>query len=472
MTPGASEEHSFMANRITCRASLSFSLCLLLSLLFSTPAGAQSFPEPVREQLLNGLTVLFWQRPGDTNVLLKLRIHSGAAFDLLGKGGTMALLDDALFPDPSTSQYVREQLGGQFALTTNYDSIDVTLSGDAREFERMIELLRGALVTTQLTPENVSKIRDARLQQLRDKPMSAAQIADQSIAARMFGNYPYGHPAGGTIESVSKVDRSDLLLARERFLIADNSTLVVAGGIEKGRAMRALRQLLGPWLKGDRVVPATFRQPNPPDSRVLIVNQPATSINEVRLAIRGLARSDRDAPAAALLARIAGDHWRALEPDLTSVAVRHEAHTLPGVLVFAATVPTASTSKAISAAQQVIRSLVANAATSVEVERSRNAELAELMRRTSRTDLIADTWLDRETFKLPNLDRQMDSVRNLTAADLQRVATRLCKDAAVATVVVGNYDQLKASLGSTVELRNEKPDAKMATDSVIPAKKP
>ena len=88
------------------------------------------------------------------------------------------------------------------------------------------------------------------------------------------------------------------------------------------------------------------------------------------------------------------------------------------------------------------------------------------------TESIPDRWLDIETFKLALSGDQMDVVRNLSAADLQRVAARLFKDAYVATVVVGNYDQLKAGLGPTVELRSEKADAKAATDPAAPAKKP
>jgi zinc protease len=460
-----------MTNQIGRRSYLRFSLCLLLALLIPSQAGAQAFPEPVREHLLNGLTVLLWQRPGDAKVLLKLRVHAGAAFDLTGKGGTMALLDDALFPDPSTGLYVREQLGGQFELATNYDSIDVTLSGTASEFERMVELLRGALVTTQLTPENVASIRTARIEKLREQSASPARIADQAIAARMFGNFPYGHPSAGTIESLLKVERADLLFARERFLIASNATLVVAGPIEKARAMRAIRQLLGPWSKGDRVVP-TFRQPDPPDARAMIVNQPGATTAEIRLAVRGLARFDADAEAVALLGRIARERWLAAAPDLTSVFVRHEAHELPGIFVLGASAPTTSASKAIAAAREVMRSLATAAPTLAEIERARNAELAELSQRTAQTESIADRWLDIETFKLALSGDQMDTVRRLSAGDLQGIAARLFKDASVATVVVGNYDQLKAGLGPTVELRSEKPDAKAATDPAAPAKKP
>ena len=64
---------------------------MLVALVAPAQVRAQSLPEPDRDKLLNGLTVLFWPRPGDPNVLLKLRIRNGAAFDLAGKGGTMAL---------------------------------------------------------------------------------------------------------------------------------------------------------------------------------------------------------------------------------------------------------------------------------------------------------------------------------------------------------------------------------------------
>src|SRR6185436_6508108 len=126
-----------------------------------------------------------------------------------------------------------------------------------------------AMVTPQITPENVIKIRDAKIRQLSESANSAAENADREIAARLFGNYPYGHSARGSVESVSRIDRPDLMLARERFLNAKDATIVVIGGVEKLRLMRALRQLLGPWQKGTHTVPATFRQPSPPDPRVL-----------------------------------------------------------------------------------------------------------------------------------------------------------------------------------------------------------
>jgi len=137
-------------------------LVLVLIALLPSLAMAQAAPEPEREILLNGLKILYWPQPGNPNVLLKLRIHSGAAFDLAGRDGMMALLGDALFPDPATRDYVAEELGGRLEVSTNHDAIDVTISGKAAGLERMIDLLRGAVVTTQLGAENVATLRANR----------------------------------------------------------------------------------------------------------------------------------------------------------------------------------------------------------------------------------------------------------------------------------------------------------------------
>src|SRR5215212_1001160 len=86
-------------------------IILLCLTLIGQPLYAQTPPQPEREQLLNGLRLLFWLKPGSPDVILKLRINSGAAFDLAGKSGQMALLGDLLFPDPATVDFFTDEMG-------------------------------------------------------------------------------------------------------------------------------------------------------------------------------------------------------------------------------------------------------------------------------------------------------------------------------------------------------------------------
>jgi len=446
----------------TVRYLYVWALTLVVLLPNAASLSAQS-SQPEREKLLNGLSIIFWPRPGDANVTLKLRIHSGAAFDLAGKAGTMSLLADTLFPDTETREYVNEQLGGKLEVMTDYDAINVTISGKASELERMIELLRNAVINPNLGPEAVAKIKEGRLKELNSKSTSVAETADRAIAARLFGSFPYAQPEGGTSETVSKIERADLMLADDRFLHADNASLVVIGGIEKSRLMRDVRQLLGPWQKGDRTVPATFRQAATPDARMLLLNQSATNTSEVRIAVRGLARSDRDSLAAQVLARIAHERWRSAVADLSSASVKEDEHALPGMFVFSGRASQAATAKAVSAAREIMNTLAQSGANSTEVEQAKAVIASELNTRANQAETIADAALDVDTYKLSSIAQPLNDVNRITVVDVQRVASRLFKDAALAIVIVGDAEQLKTSLGPNVEVRAATAELKNTT---------
>jgi zinc protease len=453
-------------------------LCLLAMLCTAVPAQAPNGPE--RSRLLNGLRVFIWPRSGDRDVLLKLRIHSGAAFDLAGKGGTAALLGDMLFPDPTTREYFTDEMQGRLNVTSDYDSLTITMQGRASEFERIIEILRSALVTTQLTEENVARMRDGRIKVLKETSIAAATLADRAIATRLFGDFPYGRPYGGTVESLERVERADLMLARERFLNADNATLVIIGGVQPNRAMRTLRQLLGIWRKSERIVPATFRQPVAPDVRTLIVNAPADQSAEIRLALRGLSRQDADTPAAALLAAIAQQRWEKALPEIgrSPLFVRHDAYVLPGIFVMGASVDNLLAGKSLATAREVLSSLAAAPVTPAELSQVKNEALARANKDLATPDGTAKAWLDAETYQLTSPAEQLRRLSAVSAGDVQRVARRLLQDGAFATVVVGNADAVKLQIErfGTTEIMGEidpgtgsKPGQKQAKPETKPA---
>src|SRR5689334_11943340 len=95
---------------------------IALCLLILAPSICAQPVQPEREELLNGLRLVFWPLPGHSEVVVKLRINSGAAFDLAGKSGQMALLGDLLFPDPDTIDYFTSELGGKLDVNVSYDS--------------------------------------------------------------------------------------------------------------------------------------------------------------------------------------------------------------------------------------------------------------------------------------------------------------------------------------------------------------
>lgn len=423
-------------------------VAFLLTLVLLTPAAvAQSSNEPQREQLLNGLHLLLWEKPGSSDVLLKLRINSGSAFDLAGKSGQMALLGDLLFPDPNTVEFFTDEMGGKLEVAVNYDSTTITMIGKTAELEPMVEVLRNALLATQFTPEIIARMRDARIKTLKDAAIAPSLIADRAIATRLFGDFPYGRSINGTPEDLARVDRADLMLARERFLNSNNATLAIVGGVTRSRALRTLRQLLGPWRKSENIVPTTFRQPKPPDARTLLVNLPGPAA-EIRVAVRGVSRTDPDYFAAKILAKLAEQRWQGLTPELVKqpVFARSDSHALPGAFVMGAAVNSQTAADSLANARKVMDSLISTPATAAELDRAKTEAIGEISGSLSKPEAMPDPWLDLATYHLSATQDEIAMLRSVTAQDIQRIATRLFKDASMASVVAGETSPLKAAL--------------------------
>jgi zinc protease len=423
--------------------------CLLVSF---SQAFAQTSSIPESQELLNGLKILFWPKPGSPDVLVKLRIHSGSAFDLAGKAGEMALLGDVMFPDPATVDYFTEQMGGKLNIAVNYDSMTVTMVGKAEQLDNIMEVLRNGILATPLTPEVVNRVRDTRIKLVRDTAVSPSIVADRAIALRLFGDFPYGRPSAGSPEDLARIERGDLMLVRERFLNSNNATLAIVGGFDRTKAMRTLKQLFGPWRKSEQIVPSTFQAAKSPDSRALIVNAPSPTA-EIRLAWRGVSRSDPDFYVAQVLARVAQDRWRAASPELASkpVFVKSDSYLLPGIFMMGSAVDQKATADSVITAKKIAESLFNSAVGPAEVLRARQEILSEDSPAIIKAETETDNWLDMDTYRLTSVSDRSASIQAVSPGDVQRVATRLLKDAPVATVVVGDAQQLKPLLQGRVQ---------------------
>jgi predicted Zn-dependent peptidase len=214
--------------------------------------------------------------------------------------------------------------------------------------------------------------------------------------------------------------------------------------------MRALRQLLGPWRKSEQLIPATFRQPIPPDTKVLVITGSGDAA-ELRLAFRGVARSDPDYYPALVLAKLTQHRWESLMPELTKrpTFARSESHFLPGMFVIGSAVNSADVADALATAKKTVEGLSSTIVSPAEIDRARNEVLTELNSMLSKPDAPSEALLDSDTYRLTDTQNPSSIITAVTPADIQRLAARLF-NTPVATVVLGDTQQLKAALQGRV----------------------
>jgi predicted Zn-dependent peptidase len=399
---------------------------ILIILMFASVnfVFAQS-AEPRQDKLLNGLKLMVWTNPKDEKISFKLRIHSGSMFDTKERIGTMALLADILFPTEQTKEYFEQDLEGSFSVTSTYDYIQIDASGKSDAFLSMLETIGTAVSNPQITQENFVKVRNARVELIKELQKNPKYVADKAAAKRLLGDYPYGRPQEGTLEGLAKMDRFDLVTAKERFLTADNATLTISGNVEFKLALKASKQLFGGWKKADKLVPATFASPSDlmPETQTIIND--LYEKYEVRYAFRGIARNDNDYFAIKFLFDILNAQDFVSKDNGEKFSIRFERNLLPSTAIIGFSTSSGNLLKInenAKTAGELFGSKLFSEISAPEFERVKAKILGEIDQKS-----MQEKWLDVQTFKLTSYKDEIQKLNAVTLADVQRVSVRLSK---------------------------------------------
>ncbi len=369
-------------------------------------------PAPRQEILLNKLKTFVWSDPAANKVTLKIRIHNGSAFDPQNKEGVMALLGEVLFPNEAAREFFSEDLGGSLEIKSNYDYLQIDATASSEQFLTMLETVASAVTNPQIDKATTAKVRAAQIEKVKELEKNPAYIADRAAARRLFGDFPYGRAQAGTPESLAKIDFADLLSAKERFLTSDNATVAISGNVKPELALRAVRRFFGSWIKADKKVPATFRQPEAPDTTALSINSIDKTRSETRVAFRGLARSDKNFWASSVLTNILKKRHAG--------EVGNESRFLPGIILLSVSTTDAATPQ-ISKAK--IDSYFNQPISDSEFAQAKN----DLLNDTNKKD-VAEMWLDADTYKLESVKTDLEMARNVSLNDVNKLVESLKKE--------------------------------------------
>jgi predicted Zn-dependent peptidase len=386
--------------------------------LAALPTAAQT-GVPQQETLLNGMKVLMWTDPKADTVSVRVRVHSGSAFDPQGKEGLMQLLADSLFPNEAAREFFAEDLGGSLKVTTTYDYIEVAASAKPANFLTMLETVSTAVSNPQIDKEMTAKLKSALIRRLDGLANDPSYLADTAIARRLFGTFPYGRPSIGTKDSVSRIDFADLIDARQRFLTADNASIGVTGNYDKTLGFRAIRRYFGSWLKSDRRIPSTFKQPDDPAAQPLNIPSPQTE-TLYRFALRGAARGDKELASSLIFASVLESRLRLRLGATNSVFVRNEPHVLPGSIVVGFSAQDNGIVIGNEGPANIVSKAIAEPVTNAEFSMAKQAVQLEWNKKD-----VLEFWLDADTFKIANKQADIRAIESVTLADVLSYAERV-----------------------------------------------
>ncbi len=414
----------------------------LLFAFTASAANAQTLQEPYQEKLLNGLKVLVWNTAAGDKITVKIRIHSGSAFDPQGREGVMRLLAENIFPNDATRDYFREDLSGSLEIKSNYDYIEIDATAKADALLPVLETLANAVSNPAIDKDITTKLRNALLAKVKTLEADPAYVADRAVAKRLFGTFPYGRPEMGTVESLQKIEFPDLLDAKKRFLTADNATIAITGKFDRPLALRAIRRYFGPWLKSDKLVPATFKQPDPPDTNVLKIEMPGIEKVYSTTAQIAPARGDKDYFAMQIL-RGSWQGRYCFSNESLNGKDSYQAFLLRGMYLTAMTsqrreeIP--SNSRCITLLMDKDGGVTYPDATQSDFDQAKTKVVSDYYQKIQTPSGLSDLWLDLDTFKLKSVADELRKLNDLTLSDVNALVGRLRKSPTVTVMVTAPF---------------------------------
>jgi zinc protease len=227
------------------------SLVLLLAATVAAPA-APAAPLAHREVLANGIRLLVAPRPGVPIVVVRVFLRAGSAFDPPDAPGLANLTAELLtrgtarHTAPEIDRAI-EFVGGVLDADCGRDGATVSLSILKKDLDLGLDLLAEVLLTPAFPEDElrrqVTEIQ-AALQRSEENP---EVLAGRALARLLYPGHPYGHPVPGTVESVGKLTREQVVRFHRQHYRPDAAAIAAVGDVSVDAVREAILRRLGSW---------------------------------------------------------------------------------------------------------------------------------------------------------------------------------------------------------------------------------
>ena len=387
-------------------------------------------------RLANGLQLLLVPDDTKPSTTVNMTYRVGSRHESYGETGMAHLLEHLIFKGTPTTRQVMGELsrrGLRFNGTTWFDRTNYFASFAANDdnLRWYLGWQADAMVNSLIARSDLDTEMTVVRNEMESGENNPVRITLQQTMAAMYQWHNYGKSTIGARADVENVDIGRLQAFYRLHYQPDNATLVVAGKFNSEQVLAWVAQSFGAIAKPTRVLQPTYTVDPAQDGERSVTVRRKGGAPFVLAAWHALPAGHPDAMAVQALAEVLSNvpsgrlHRRLVETQLAA-SVFGFAWSLaePGPLMLGAQLaPGQDVDKARTALLAAVDALATQPITAEELERVRTQWLNGWMEgftNPERVGVALSTAIANGDWRLYFLDR--DRMRNLTLADVQRVA--------------------------------------------------
>jgi zinc protease len=242
-----------------------------------------TLPDVVRVELDNGAVIILLEKHDVPLIGVEVNIRGGAIADLHGMDGTANLLAAMLNKGAagrSAAQFAEaiDAVGGSLEAGAGLESINVSGEFMSRDTDLMVRLLTDMLRAPTLDDDEIVKLRDRQIDQIRAAKDSGPEALSPIYGnSSLFGDHPYGSPVDGSEETLARITPAELRAFYRRYFGGDRLVIAVAGDIDATDMLAKLSAAFGDWAPAPAPLPEVAAPVPVVGSRVLLIDKPGAT---------------------------------------------------------------------------------------------------------------------------------------------------------------------------------------------------
>lgn len=426
-------------------------LVLPLLVLAVMPMPAAAAPLAHREVLPNGVVLLVAERPDVPIVVARVFLKAGSVFDPADKGGLANLTGSLMTRGTAKRTGVQlddaiEFVGGSLEAGAGRDGLTVSLSVLTRDLGLGLDLL-AEVVLSPTFPEAELTRKVAQIQAaIKRSEEDPNTVASRALAALVYPSHPYGKPVEGTIESVGKLTRDDVVAFHREHVRPDNAIVAVVGAITVDEARRQVLARFGGWTRPSPPPPAVGPAIASSQTRSETLTKDLSQAT-IMLGRQAIRQTDPDYFSLAVASYVLGggsaSRLYARVRDEGGLAYSVYSYVSPAryaaTFVVSAQTRVSEVPKVSDLVREELSRMVGGPVSEDELRLAKDYLIGSFPLRLDTTAKVADfiVAVEEQGLGLDYADRYKASVARVTAGDVQRVAGRFMTPDSFNRVVVG-----------------------------------
>jgi predicted Zn-dependent peptidase len=202
--------------------------------------------------LKNGLKVASYSMPLMRSAFLTISVKGGAIFDTKEKSGVAHYMEHILvqgtpsYPNvEALSDYI-EKLAGSYNATTYTQHIRFNINAPTNYLSEMVKIAGEVFFLPLFTEDSIERERNAVLEEIRQRQDALWYKNHQFFSDVRFNkNHPMLLDPGGSLESVSNLQKNDLVSYWQEFFDPANAYVVAVGGFSQDEIVKSCEKYLG-----------------------------------------------------------------------------------------------------------------------------------------------------------------------------------------------------------------------------------